>query len=78
MKTISHVIGGKSVEVRGGRTAPVFNPATGAQTAEVQLASAVEVDAAVAAARARIGYDGEVAERFNASVLKTVGPSRGP
>ena len=52
MKKISHVIGGKSVEVRGGRTAPVFNPATGAQTAEVQLASAEEVDAAVAAARA--------------------------
>ncbi len=52
MKTISHVIGGQSVEVRGGRTAPVFNPATGAQTAEVQLASAAEVDAAVAAARA--------------------------
>jgi len=52
LKKISHVIGGKSVEVRGGRTAPVFNPATGAQTAEVQLASAAEVAAAVAAARA--------------------------
>jgi len=52
LKKISHVIGGKSVEVRGDRTAPVFNPATGAQTAEVQLASAAEVDAAVAAARA--------------------------
>ncbi|MFM7707834.1 MAG: CoA-acylating methylmalonate-semialdehyde dehydrogenase, partial [Gammaproteobacteria bacterium] len=52
LKTISHVIGGQSVELRGGRTAPVFNPATGAQTAEVQLASAAEVDAAVAAARA--------------------------
>ena len=52
MKQISHVIGGQSVEVRGGRTAPVFNPATGAQTAEVQLAGAAEVDAAVAAARA--------------------------
>ena len=52
MKTISHVIGGQSVEVQGSRTAPVFNPATGAQTAEVQLASAALVDAAVAAARA--------------------------
>ncbi|NBU25477.1 MAG: CoA-acylating methylmalonate-semialdehyde dehydrogenase [Gammaproteobacteria bacterium] len=52
MKQISHVIGGKTVEVRGARTAPVFNPATGAQTAEVQLAGAAEVDAAVAAARA--------------------------
>ena len=52
MKQISHVIGGQSVEVQGGRTAPVFNPATGAQTAEVQLAGAALVDAAVAAARA--------------------------
>ena len=52
MKQISHVIGGQSVEVQGGRTAPVFNPATGAQTSEVQLAGAALVDAAVAAARA--------------------------
>ena len=52
MKQISHVIGGQSVEVQGGRTAPVFNPATGAQTAEVQLANAALVDDAVAAARA--------------------------
>jgi len=54
LKQISHVIGGQSVEVRGGRTAPVFNPATGAQTAEVQLAGAAEVDAAVAAAGAEV------------------------
>ena len=33
---------------RSGRTGPVFNPATGAQTGEVDLASAAEVDAAVA------------------------------
>jgi malonate-semialdehyde dehydrogenase (acetylating)/methylmalonate-semialdehyde dehydrogenase len=52
LKQISHFIGGKSVEVEGARTAPVFNPATGAQTAAVQLADAAQVDAAVAAARA--------------------------
>ena len=34
------------------RTAPVFDPATGEQTAEVALASVAEVDAAVAAAAA--------------------------
>ena len=35
---------------RSGRTAPVFDPATGAVAAEVDLASAEEVDEAVAAA----------------------------
>jgi malonate-semialdehyde dehydrogenase (acetylating)/methylmalonate-semialdehyde dehydrogenase len=35
-----------------GRTSPVFDPASGAQTGAVVLASAAEVDAAVASARA--------------------------
>ena len=37
---IPHFIGGESFEGRGGRTAPVYNPATGEQTGEVPLASA--------------------------------------
>ncbi|UJX46755.1 CoA-acylating methylmalonate-semialdehyde dehydrogenase [Xanthobacter sp. YC-JY1] len=44
---ISHFIGGKLVAGTSGRTAPVYNPATGAQTREVPLASAAEVRAAV-------------------------------
>ncbi|MFG1224512.1 CoA-acylating methylmalonate-semialdehyde dehydrogenase [Xanthobacter wiegelii] len=44
---ISHFIGGKLVAGTSGRTAPVYNPATGAQTGEVPLASAAEVRAAV-------------------------------
>ncbi|MCL8383842.1 CoA-acylating methylmalonate-semialdehyde dehydrogenase [Xanthobacter aminoxidans] len=44
---ISHFIGGKLVAGTSGRTAPVYNPATGAQTGEVSLASAAEVRAAV-------------------------------
>jgi len=52
LKTIQHYIGGSVVESTSGRTAPVFNPATGSQSAAVALASATEVDAAVAAARA--------------------------
>ena len=52
MKTLQHYIGGSVVESKSGRSAPVFNPATGAQSATVALASAAEVDAAVAAARA--------------------------
>ena len=48
---ISHFIDGKRVRGRSGRTAPVFNPATGQQAALVHLASREEVDAAVASAR---------------------------
>lgn len=47
---ISHWIDGRESAGTSGRTAPVFNPATGAQTGEVDLASASEVDAAVAGA----------------------------
>ena len=49
---ISHWIGGESTLGESGRTGPVYNPATGRQTAEVDLASAEEVGRAVAVARA--------------------------
>jgi malonate-semialdehyde dehydrogenase (acetylating)/methylmalonate-semialdehyde dehydrogenase len=55
MKRITHWIDGRSVEGTSGRTGPVFNPATGEQTAEVDLASTDELDAAVAAAKAAFG-----------------------
>src|SRR5215208_957398 len=48
---ISHWIGGRSVEGRSGRSGPVFNPATGEQTGEVDFASVEEIDAAVASAK---------------------------
>jgi malonate-semialdehyde dehydrogenase (acetylating)/methylmalonate-semialdehyde dehydrogenase len=50
MKRISHHIGGKSVTGESGRTGKVFNPATGQVQAEVDFASAAEVDSAVHAA----------------------------
>ena len=50
MKRISHWINGGTVAGTSGRTGPVWNPATGEQQAEVELASAEEVDAVVAAA----------------------------
>jgi malonate-semialdehyde dehydrogenase (acetylating)/methylmalonate-semialdehyde dehydrogenase len=50
MKRISHWIDGSVVDGTSGRTAPVFNPATGEQQAAVDLASVEEVDRAVAAA----------------------------
>jgi len=48
---INHWIGGKVVAGQSGRTGPVYNPATGDQTGEVDLATVEEVDAAVAAAK---------------------------
>ncbi len=50
METIHHYINGATVASASGRTHPVFNPATGEQTAEVGLATDEEVDAAVEAA----------------------------
>jgi malonate-semialdehyde dehydrogenase (acetylating) / methylmalonate-semialdehyde dehydrogenase len=44
---IPHWIGGTRVDGTSGRTGPVYNPATGAQSGAVDLASVDEVDAAV-------------------------------
>ena len=52
MRRINHWIGGQTVAGTSGRTGPVWNPATGEQQAEVDLASVEEVDAAVGAATA--------------------------
>jgi malonate-semialdehyde dehydrogenase (acetylating)/methylmalonate-semialdehyde dehydrogenase len=51
VKTIEHWIAGKPTAGTSDRTAAVYNPATGAQQAEVVLASTVDVESAVAAAR---------------------------
>jgi len=51
-RTIGHFIGGQHVAGTSGRVGPVFNPATGAETASVALASEAEVRAAVATAKA--------------------------
>ncbi|WP_119155496.1 CoA-acylating methylmalonate-semialdehyde dehydrogenase [Caldimonas tepidiphila] len=49
---IGHFIAGQAVAGASGRTQDVFNPATGAVARQVALASADEVNAAVAAAKA--------------------------
>ena len=51
MERIGHHIGGKHVPGESGRSGPVFDPATGRQTHEVDFASAQEIDRAVDAAR---------------------------
>ncbi len=50
-RTIRHRIRGEELTGASSRTAPVWNPATGARQAEVLLAEPADVDAAVAAAR---------------------------
>src|SRR5476649_333663 len=50
--TIGHYIGGNLMTSRSERTSDVFNPATGAVAAKVALATAAELNAAVAAAHA--------------------------
>jgi malonate-semialdehyde dehydrogenase (acetylating)/methylmalonate-semialdehyde dehydrogenase len=52
MNRISHWIDGAVVEGTSGRSGPVYNPATGQQQSEVDLASVEEVDRAVAVAHA--------------------------
>ncbi|MDU0313887.1 CoA-acylating methylmalonate-semialdehyde dehydrogenase [Phycicoccus sp. M110.8] len=49
---IPHWVDGRRHEGTSGRTSPVYNPATGETSGEVDLASVEEVDAAVASARA--------------------------
>src|SRR3954469_14905927 len=51
VKRITHWIGGGPVRGSSGRTGPVFNPASGAQSGEVDFASVEEVDPAVQAAK---------------------------
>ncbi len=51
MHTLDNVIGGKLVRSTSSRTAPVFNPATGEQSAILPLSTAAELDAAVQAAK---------------------------
>jgi len=51
---IPHVIAGAETAATSTRTAPVFDPATGAEQAQVLLAEAADVDTAVAAARAAL------------------------
>jgi malonate-semialdehyde dehydrogenase (acetylating)/methylmalonate-semialdehyde dehydrogenase len=52
MRTIEHRIGGKATSGSSTATAPVWDPATGGQQAEVALGSAADVEEAVRTATA--------------------------
>jgi len=51
LNTLQNIIGGTPITSSSTRTAPVFNPATGEQSAVLPLSTAAELDAAVAAAK---------------------------
>jgi malonate-semialdehyde dehydrogenase (acetylating) / methylmalonate-semialdehyde dehydrogenase len=55
MKRITHWMNGKQWTGAAERTGPVFDPATGRQAAEVDLATVAEVDAVVAGAQKAFG-----------------------
>ena len=54
MQTLQNAIGGRLTTSASTRTQPVFNPATGEQSATLRLSTLAEVDAAVAAAKAAL------------------------
>ena len=51
LKLIGHWVGGEPVRGASGRKGPVYNPATGDQSGEVDFASIEEIDRAVAVAK---------------------------
>ena len=51
MKSIQHFIDGKITKGYSKKTSKVFNPATGEQSAEVILASKIDIDLAVQKAK---------------------------
>jgi malonate-semialdehyde dehydrogenase (acetylating)/methylmalonate-semialdehyde dehydrogenase len=66
---IGHWIDGAEVASTSGRTAPVYNPATGAVTGRVALADEAEVDAAIASAQAGFAVWGQYSVAKRQSVL---------
>ncbi|WP_125132912.1 CoA-acylating methylmalonate-semialdehyde dehydrogenase [Microbacterium sp. 10M-3C3] len=67
-RVISHWIDGAEAPSTSGRTAPVYNPATGVVTADVALADEAEVEAAIASAQR--GF--EMWSRFSIAKRQTV------
>ena len=69
MRTLDHWVGGQVAAGSSLRTAPVFNPATGQQTAQVRLASAEDVADAVACASQAFGKWSQTPVSRRAKVL---------
>ncbi len=73
MRAIHHWIDGKETAGTSGRTADVFNPATGEVQAKVDLASKAEMDDAIdRAARAQVGWGATNPQRRARVMMKMV------
>ncbi len=73
MEEIGHFINGKHVAGKSGRTADVFNPATGEVTAKVALATTAEMQEAVAIAeKAQVGWGATNPQRRARVMMKFV------
>ncbi|MDJ0318283.1 CoA-acylating methylmalonate-semialdehyde dehydrogenase [Arthrobacter antibioticus] len=68
-ETIMHFINGAETVGSGSRTQPVYNPATGAERAQLRLANKEDLDAAVAAARKAADSWGETSLAKRTAVL---------
>ena len=69
LRTVQHRIGGQETAGGSTRTAPVFDPATGEQQAEVLLAEREDVDAAVQVAKRAFETWGDVSLSRRARVM---------
>ncbi|SDW59125.1 malonate-semialdehyde dehydrogenase (acetylating) / methylmalonate-semialdehyde dehydrogenase [Arthrobacter sp. cf158] len=69
MTIINHFISGAEAAGSGTATKPVFNPATGAVTAELRLASAADLDTTVAAAKKAAESWGDISLAKRTAVL---------
>jgi malonate-semialdehyde dehydrogenase (acetylating)/methylmalonate-semialdehyde dehydrogenase len=69
LRSIQHRIAGQETPGASTRTAPVYDPATGEQQAEVVLADAQDVDAAVQAAKRAFATWGDVSVTRRARVM---------
>jgi len=76
VRRISHWIGGRAVDGGSGRTGPVYNPATGEQTATVECATFEEVDEAGQAAKAAFAAWRTVSMGRRAELMFTACQSR--
>ena len=73
MRAIHHWIDGKEAAGTSGRTADVYNPATGEVQAKVDLASKAEMDAAIAAAaEAQVAWGATNPQRRARVMMKMV------
>jgi malonate-semialdehyde dehydrogenase (acetylating)/methylmalonate-semialdehyde dehydrogenase len=69
LRTVRHRIGGQETTGGSTRTAPIWDPATGRQQAEVLLAEAADVDTAVQAAARAFEHWGDVSLTRRARVM---------